>query len=240
MKKIITKSYEEMSAVAAAVIAEQIWKKPDSVLGLATGSTPIGMYDRLSTMVKTGELSFSAARAFNLDEYYPIKRDNPQSYYAFMNEQLFSNVDFVRERTHIPNGEASDPVLECAEYEILLNKYGPIDVQVLGCGLNGHIGFNEPEDSLDTLTHVTGLTQNTISANARFFDDISEVPDKALTMGMGAIFKARHILLLISGENKAPVVKKLLEGRVSSLCPVTLLQLHSNVTLIATEDTLAD
>lgn len=210
MKIIICKNHQEMSAKAAEIVKEQIVSKPDSVLGLATGSTPIEMYANLCQM----NLDFSAITTFNLDEYYPIKRDNDQSYYYFMNEHLYSKVNLKAENINIPNGESSNPDEECENYEKSIDKKGGIDLQVLGIGQNGHIGFNEPEEELFAFTHMTGLTESTINANAKFFESKDMVPTKALTMGVATIMKARKIILLASGKEKNAVIKKLLENKI--------------------------
>lgn len=232
LQKVVCKNYEELSQVGAFVMAEQIHAKADSVLGLATGGTPVGMYANLSAMHRTGNLDFSRVSTFNLDEYYPIKKDSRQSYDFFMWDNLFSHVNLKKENIHIPNGEADDPVAECAAYDAAIEQAGGIDLQLLGIGVNGHIGFNEPSDELTLATHVTGLTESTIEANARFFSNRAEVPHQALTMGIGPIMAARRILLLISGENKAPVVARLFSGQISPQLPASLLMLHPNVVVI--------
>ena len=232
MKKIICDSYEEMSAKAAEIVAEQIQRKPNSVLGFATGSTPIGTYENLCKMSKDGKVDFSEVITFNLDEYYPIPRDNSQSYYYFMQGNLFSRVDLLPENINIPNGECDDPIKECADYDEKLASLGGTDLQILGIGRNGHIGFNEPADKLPLATNVIDLTQDTIDANSRFFESAEDVPRQALTMGMGGIFSSKHILLLISGEGKAEITKELFSGSVSCKVPASLLNLHPNVTVI--------
>jgi len=236
MKKIICKDYEAMSVKAAEIIAEQIKVKPESVLGFATGSTPIGTYEALRKMNAEGSVDFSKVTTFNLDEYYPIKRDNEQSYYYFMYENLFSHVNVLPENVHIPNGETSDPVKECADYDNKLRGVGGTDLQILGIGRNGHIGFNEPAERLPLATNVVDLTEDTIEANARFFDRPEDVPRQALTMGMGEIFESGHVLLLINGEGKAAIVKELFSGAVSTKVPASLLNLHHNVTVIMDEE----
>ncbi len=232
MKIIVCESYAEISKKAANLFAAQIKIKPDSVLGLATGSTPLGMYDELVAMNKRGEIDFSEITTFNLDEYFPIRRSNSQSYHYFMNENLFSKVNINPENTNIPNGETDNPEEECMHYEEKLQASGGIDIQVLGIGQNGHIGFNEPDDVLNTATHLTALTENTIQANSRFFNDISEVPDSALTMGIGTIMKSKKIILLASGKAKHKAVAALLNTDINTAIPATMLKLHPDVTLI--------
>lgn len=232
MKVILCENYEEMSAKAANIFAAQLTLKPDSILGLATGSTPVGMYKKLIEMNKAGDIDFSAVKTFNLDEYYPIKRDNSQSYFTFMNENLFSHINIDMANTHVPNGETEDPEAECKAYEEKLTAAGGVDLQVLGIGENGHIAFNEPDDALFSYTHVTGLTESTIKANSRFFDSEKDVPTKALTMGMASIMSAKKIVLLANGANKKAAVKELLNDKITTSVPATLLKLHPDVVLI--------
>ncbi len=232
MRIIVCENYEEVSKQAAKIVAAQMTLKPDSILGLATGSTPIGLYNILAQMNKDGEIDFSKITTFNLDEYYPIKRTNSQSYYYFMNENLFSKVNIDLANTHIPNGETEDPALECEAYEKSIDESAGVDLQILGIGQNGHIGFNEPDENLCTVTHMTGLTQNTIDANARFFEKREDVPTKALTMGIHTILKSKKILLLASGEAKREAVSKLLNEDITTKNPATMLKVHSDVVLI--------
>ncbi|MCL2634616.1 MAG: glucosamine-6-phosphate deaminase [Oscillospiraceae bacterium] len=232
MKKIICETYEEMSAVAAFTIAVQVQVKADSVIGFATGSTPLGTYKKLRELYASKFVSFSAITAFNLDEYYPIKRDNPQSYYYFMWENLFRHVDIKPPQINIPDGSAVDPEMECADYDAKLMAAGGTDLQILGIGNNGHIGFNEPNEKLELMTNLVKLAPDTIEANSRFFDNISDVPAQAITMGMGGIFNSKHILLLINGEGKAEITKKIFDGTVTATVPASLLNLHPNVTVI--------
>ena len=234
MKTIITNSYEEASAAGAALFARQIWAKPDSVLGLATGGTPVGLYAHLAAMYRDGRLDFSRVRSFNLDEYYPIQKSNDQSYDYFMRQNLFNHVNIKPENIHIPNGEAADPDAECAAYEAAIAAAGGIDLQLLGIGLNGHLGFNEPEDALHAVTHLTDLTPSTVEANARFFGgDKSAVPTRALTMGIGTILSARKIVLVATGAAKAPILRDMFGGRITARNPSSLLALHPDVTVIA-------
>ena len=239
MKVIVCKDYEEMSAVAAKEVAANIAAKPDFVLGLPTGSTPVGMYKNLVAMNKAGEVDFSKVTTFNLDEYYQIEKEDEQSYHYFMYENLFSHINIDRANVHIPDGQSADTDKSCQAYEDAIKNAGGIDLQVLGAGVNGHIGFNEPEDALSLITHKTSLTKNTIEVNSRFFDDISKVPTHAVTMGIKTILDARKILILINGENKAPVIDAMMSGKITTACPASLLQLHKDVILITDEATMA-
>lgn len=236
MKLIVAKNYDEMSAEAAKIMADVIKNKPDCVLGLATGSTPVGMYACLVDMYNKGELDFSKVKSVNLDEYYPIVPEHDQSYRYFMNYNLFDKVNINKENTFVPDGTCADPAAFCKAYDERIDAMGGTDVQVLGIGRNGHIGFNEPDSELLYGTHLTDLTEDTIDANARFFASANDVPKQALTMGMGPIFKARKIILLANGVNKAEAIKQTLAGKVSTLCPSTLLTLHPDVTVICDED----
>ncbi|MCL1789173.1 MAG: glucosamine-6-phosphate deaminase [Oscillospiraceae bacterium] len=236
MKKIVCANYEEMSAVAAYAVASRIRLKPDSVVGFATGSTPVGTYKRLAEMCSDGFVDFSKITSFNLDEYYPIKRENDQSYIYFMKNNLFNHVNISAERINIPNGECSDPIKECADYDAKLEAIGGTDLQILGIGNNGHIAFVEPAENLPLSTSVVQLTGDTIAANARFFDKPEDVPKQALSMGLKGIFSAKQLLLLISGKGKAAITKKLFDGTLSTSVPASLLNLHPNVTVIVTSD----
>jgi len=234
MKKIVCENYEEMSRAAADAVAAQLALKPDSVLGFATGSTPLGLYAELAARCGAGEIDFSRARSFNLDEYYPMKNDHPQSYNYYMRENLFSKINISA--TRLPNGETDDPAGECANYDAGIEAAGGIDLQILGIGLNGHIGFNEPADSYSMSTYMVDLTESTIEANSRFFGDGETQPVSALTMGFGAIFGAKSIILMISGASKAEIAKKLFEGRIYTDVPACLLLLHPNVTVLMDKD----
>ena len=230
MNKVICDNYEDMSRAAADIIAEQIGKKPDSVLGLATGSTPIGLYEELARRFEAGLIDFSRARSFNLDEYYPIVKDHPQSYNSFMRENLFSKVNFAS--TRLLDGETGDPADQCAKYDAEIEAAGGIDLQLLGIGVNGHIGFNEPTQSYSIPSFLVELTKSTLDANSRFFAAGEVQPTAALTMGFGAIFGAKRILLLISGESKAAIAKRLFEGKIHTDVPASLLLLHPDATVI--------
>ncbi len=230
---IKTEDYNEMSRKAANIIAAQVISKPNCVLGLATGSTPIGTYKRLVEMYEAGDLDFSGVKTANLDEYKGLTRDNDQSYYYFMHDNLFNHVNIDPENTNIPDGTKEDAEKECAAYEELIKELGGVDLQLLGLGHNGHIGFNEPADDFPVATHCVDLQESTIEANKRFFASIDDVPRKAYTMGIGTIMNADKILILVSGEDKADIVAKAFFGPVTPQVPASVLQLHKNVTLIA-------
>lgn len=232
MRTIICKNYDDMSIQGAKLVYSQLIMKPDCVLGLATGSTPVGMYERLVEMYNEGELDFSQVTTFNLDEYYPISPDNDQSYRYFMNEHLFNHVNIDMDKTHVPNGMSDDVVADCAEYDRNIEEHGGIDLQVLGIGQNGHIGFNEPDVNLNTGTHLTALTQSTIDANARFFKSKDDVPKHAITMGIASILKSRKIILLASGVNKHNAITELLTDSINTESPATMLKVHPDVVLI--------
>lgn len=236
MRVIVVKNYEELSDKAAEIIAAQMTLKPNSILGLATGSTPIGTYQRLIDMNKAGKIDFSNIKTFNLDEYYPIKPDNDQSYRYFMNKNLFDHVNIDKNNTRVPNGVAEDPVKEGKEYDEAIDAAGGIDLQILGIGRNGHIGFNEPDDNLIAGTHRTLLTEDTIEANSRLFNSIDEVPTQAITMGMVSILKSKMIVLLANGKNKHEAVKKLLDDTITTSNPATFLKTHPNVVIICDEE----
>lgn len=239
MKLILCDSYEEMSTVAARIVASQMILKPDSVLGLATGSTPVGMYHKLGEMNKNGEIDFSEAVSFNLDEYYKISPDNDQSYHYFMEEQLFSRINIKPENTHILDGLAEDPEAECEAFEALIDQYGGIDLQILGIGRNGHIGFNEPDDALITGTHLTSLTDSTIEANSIYFENIDDMPRYALTMGIGSIFKAKKIILMANGKAKHDAISQLMNDKITTSLPASLLKVHPDVILICDKEAYA-
>jgi len=236
MRVIVCDTYEEMSKEAAKIMAAQVHLKPNCVLGLATGSTPVGAYNELADMYKKGEIDFKDVTTFNLDEYYPIEKDNDQSYYYFMHDNLFNKINIPEERIHILNGKAQDPEKECKDYDMHIEEHGGIDLQLLGIGRNGHIAFNEPDENLVSGTHVTGLTDDTIDANARFFADIKDVPTKALTMGMASIMKSKTILILINGKGKHVALSKMLSGEISTSCPATMLNMHNDVIVICDKE----
>ena len=232
VKIFYSKTKEEAGEKAAKSLAAVINAKPDAVLGLATGSTPEGTYKELIRLYENGLIDFSEIKTYNLDEYYPIKPDNDQSYRYFMDHHLFNHVNIKKENVHIPSGEMKNPAVECKEYDEMVEKDGGIDLQLLGIGQNGHIGFNEPADTLEVATHVTDLTENTIKANARFFASVEDVPTKALTMGIGTILSAKKIIILANGAAKAEAVSKMLRGKLDTSCPASMLNLHPDVTVI--------
>ena len=240
MYLIVCENYDEMSKRAAELIAAQINENPESVLGLATGSTAEGVYKYLSDMNRDGKADFKKVTTFNLDEYYPLSCENEQSYHYFMNKHLFSHVNIDMKKTHIPDGAAADPQKECREYEEKIAEAGGIDLQLLGIGRNGHIGFNEPDNNLYTYTHLTKLTENTIEANSRFFENESDVPKHALTMGIGTILKAKKILLLASGKSKHNIINKLLNGEITTELPASMLKVHPDVTIICDKDAFSE
>ena len=236
MKILKFATYEEMSAAAADILAKQINIKNDSVLGLATGSTPVGMYKKLVEMNKSGLVDFSKIKTVNLDEYYPIDPANKQSYRYFMDDNLFNHVNIDKANTYVPDGAAEDADLACENHEKIIKSLGGIDVQILGIGQNGHIGFNEPGENLYAYTHLARLTESTIEANARFFAADEEVPRAALTMGMASILKARKIVLIATGAAKHRAVKALVDEGISTDVPATLLKVHPGVTVICDKD----
>lgn len=225
--------YDAVSRMAADLIASQITEKPDCVLGLATGSTPVGAYALLAERQRRGELSFASVRSVNLDEYCGLAPEHVQSYRYFMRKHLFSLVDIRPENTHVPDGLASDPGAECARYDRLIDDLGGIDLQLLGLGHNGHIGFNEPGPAFIPETHPVDLTESTVNANARLFASKDEVPRRALTMGIRAIMQARRVVVIVSGEDKAEAVKKAFAGPVVPCVPASILQLHRDAVLVA-------
>lgn len=234
MQVIICDNYEEMSREGAKIIASQVIIKPNSVLGLATGSTPVGLYQNLIKMYQNKEIDFSNVTSFNLDEYYPISPDNDQSYHYFMEENLFKSVNI--KESFVPDGSGSDIEKVCEDYEEKIKAYGGIDLQLLGIGQNGHIGFNEPDEFLIPNTHCTDLTEDTIKANSRFFESIDQVPTKAITMGMATILNSKKILILANGKNKHNAVKALLDDKITTNVPATMLKVHPDVVLIVDKD----
>lgn len=236
MKFISVKTYEELSARAADIIAAQIILKNNCVLGLATGSSPVGTYKKLIEKVQNGEISFKDVTSVNLDEYAGLDGTHDQSYRYFMNDNLFNHVDIDKAKTYVPNGCAVDLVKEGEEYDALIKSLGGIDLQLLGIGLDGHIGFNEPEAVFTAATHPVVLDPSTIEANARFFASKDDVPTSAITMGMMSIMQARKILLVANGAKKLEVIKKAMEGPVDPMMPASILQLHPDVTIIYSEN----
>ncbi|HMA59697.1 MAG TPA: glucosamine-6-phosphate deaminase [Halanaerobiales bacterium] len=232
MRVLIEKDYNEMSKKAAYLVKKQINDKPDSVLGLPTGSTPLKMYKVLIEMYRRGEVDFSEVTTFNLDEYYGLPFDHSQSYHYYMWNNFFDHINIKDENVHILDGMTENIDQERIEYETKIKNAGGINLQVLGIGPNGHIGFNEPSETLNDKTHLVTLTEETRESNSRFFDSKDEVPKKALTMGISTILKADKILIMASGEGKASAIKKTLSGQINTCTPSTLLQTHSNVTVV--------
>ena len=235
MKLIVTKNYEELSKVAADEFAKVIIEKPEAVLGLATGGSPVGMYKELIVKCENNELDFSKCTSINLDEYIGLNPEHEQSYRNFMNTNLFNHINIDKAKTFVPNGLAENLEEECKNYDKKIEELGGIDVQLLGIGNNGHIASNEPGEELSAGTHIISLTESTIEANARFFDSIDEVPRKALTMGLGGIMKAKKIILIASGEGKAEAIKGLFSGKITTDNPATMLQMHRDVVVIIDE-----
>ena len=235
MRIIITKNYEELSKVAANEMAETIKNNPKAILGLATGGSPIGMYKELIRMNKEGEIDFSTITTVNLDEYVGLSGEHTQSYRYFMNDNLFNHINIDKKNTYVPNGLAENIEEECKNYDAKIADLGGTDVQLLGIGNNGHIAFNEPDQELVAGTHLTGLTEDTIKANARFFDSIDEVPKTALTMGLGGIMKSKKIIVIASGEGKAEAVKAMVNGKISTNMPASMLQMHRDLVVIIDE-----
>ena len=232
MKIIKTADYNEMSRKAANLIGAQVIMKPNCILGLATGSSPIGTYKELIKRCEEGDLDFSQVKSVNLDECKGLPRDNDQSYYYFMNHNLFDHINIDKANTHVPNGMEPDAEKECANYEELIKSLGGVDLQLLGLGHNGHIGFNEPAEEFDKVTHCVDLQESTIEANKRFFESADDVPRQAYTMGIGTIMSAKKIVVVVSGEDKADIVKRAFSGPVTPSVPASILQMHPDVTVI--------
>lgn len=231
--------YKDMSRKAANIISAQVIMKPNCVLGLATGSTPIGTYQQLIEWYKKGDLDFSDVTTVNLDEYKGLPRTNDQSYYYFMHQNLFDQVNINPENTHLPNGMEPNSEKECARYESLIHSLGGVDLQLLGLGHNGHIGFNEPGEAFEKETHCVDLQERTIEANKRFFASADDVPKQAYTMGIKTIMQAKKILVIVSGEDKADIVAKAFFGPVTPAVPASILQMHNDVTLVGDEAALS-
>lgn len=234
MEFIKVESYDKLSELAAEIIKNQIKEKAESVLGLATGSSPIGTYEKLIEAYKNGEIDFSKAVSVNLDEYIGLDGENDQSYRYFMNKHLFSQINMSK--TYVPNGVGEDMKVVCEEYDKLIESLGGIDLQLLGIGLDGHIGFNEPDDFFEKGTHVVTLDESTIKANSRFFNSIDDVPTSAVTMGMLPIMQAKKVLLIANGKNKEDILNKAFYGKITPMVPASILQLHKNVTVIYSEN----
>ncbi len=239
MKICQTETYEAMSFQTARLIAETVAEKPDCVLGLATGTTPVGAYRLLSEWCREGKLSFARVRTVNLDEYLGLSEEDPHSYHFFMQEHLFRYIDARPENLHLPCGTAADPEAACRSYEDLIASLGGIDLQLLGIGRNGHIGFNEPGVSFDSGTHIADLTESTRAANARLFEHPSDPPSRAITMGIRTILSAKRILLAASGPEKAEALERAFTGPVTEQVPASVLQRHPDVVLIADREALS-
>ncbi|MGX8709352.1 glucosamine-6-phosphate deaminase [Clostridium sp. KNHs216] len=239
MKIISAPDYQSMSRKAANIISAQVILFPNSVLGLATGSTPLGVYKQLIEWYKKDDIDFSKVHSVNLDEYCGLSGEHEQSYRYYMNANFFSQVNLPIENTNVPNGLAKDIDAECKRYDNVITSLGGIDLQLLGIGHTGHIGFNEPDDDFDKTTHCVKLKQKTIDANARFFENASEVPQRALTMGIKAIMQAKKILLVANGSSKAEILCRSLFGPITPEVPASILQLHNDLTVVADEEALA-
>ena len=238
MKIIQAKDYSGMSRKAANILSAQIILFPNSVIGLATGSTPLGVYRQLVKWYRKDDLDFSKVRTVNLDEYFGLSPDHEQSYRYYMNQNLFKDVNISMANTHMPNGMALDFESECVHYDQLITDLGGIDLQLLGIGHNGHIGFNEPDAAFDKTTHRVLLNQRTIEANKRFFKSGADVPQYALTMGIKAIMQAKKILLAVSGADKAEILRRAMMGPITPSVPASIIQLHPDVTIVADEAAL--
>lgn len=239
MKIYRARDYKDMSRKAANIISAQIIMKPNCVLGLATGSTPVGTYEQLVEWYHKGDLDFSEVTTVNLDEYKGLTRENDQSYYYFMNEHLFRHVNIDTNRTYLPDGTNLDSEGECARYNQIIHDLGGVDLQLLGLGHNGHIGFNEPNNAFEKETHCVDLAPSTIEANKRFFASAEDVPKQAYTMGIKTIMQARKILVAVSGADKADIVKRAFFGPVTPEVPASILQMHNDVILVGDEAALS-
>lgn len=236
MRVQIASSFQEMSKIGAEIVAGVIRSKQNAVLGFATGSTPVGLYKELIRMHKEEGLSFAKVVTFNLDEYVGLPKNHDQSYNHFMWDNLFKHIDVNPSNVHIPDGKAADIDDFCLWYEDRMAEFGGIDIQILGIGSNGHIAFNEPGSSLGSRTRRTGLTENTIKDNARFFKSMNEVPKEAITMGIGTILEAHELILVANGKNKAQAIKDTIEGPITAMIPATAVQLHPNTTIVVDKD----
>jgi len=240
VKVIEAKDYQDMSKLAADYIIRKVSHSPKIKLGLATGGTPLGIYANLIADHQKNGTSYQGVTTFNLDEYIGLSGTDPNSYRYYMNHNLFDHIDVQKQNTFVPRGNADDIEKECIDYEKLIKNHGGIDLQILGIGSNGHIGFNEPGTSFDTETHVVQLTASTRQANARYFNSLEEVPTKAITMGIASIMRSKEILLLISGEKKTEALNRLLSGNVDENFPASVLKRHPYVTIIADKAAIAD
>lgn len=240
MRVYCAKDYYHASRVAANIISAQVIMKPDCVLGLATGSTPIGTYDQLIRWYEKGDLDFSEVHSINLDEYKGLAPENEQSYRYFMNTHLFNSINIDKNNTFVPDGTETDSEKACKDYDRIIRSHGGIDLQILGLGHNGHIGFNEPGSAFGKETHCVKLTESTISANARFFASMDDVPKEAYTMGIKSIMQAKKIVVIVSGESKKDIVKRAFLGPITPEVPASVLQLHNDVILVGDEAALAE
>lgn len=236
MEVIVKKNYEEMSKAAATLFAAEIMENPKTILGLATGSTPVGMYQELIRMYESGDLDFSKVTTFNLDEYVGLAPEHEQSYHYFMNDKLFDHVNINKANVHVPDGVGVEAGEAGKAYEELMERTGQVQIQLLGLGCNGHIGFNEPAEEFTKATGEIDLTDSTIEANKRFFEKKEDVPKKAVSMGIGTIMKAKKIVLLVNGEKKAKILKEVVDGPVTPQVPGSILQFHPHVTVICDEE----
>lgn len=239
MRVIQAEDYYMMSRIAANIISAQVIMKPDCVLGLATGSTPIGTYEQLIRWYNKGDLDFSEVSTINLDEYRGLPPENEQSYRYFMNSHFFDYINIKKENTHIPDGMDPDIEKACSDYNNIIRQHGGVDLQLLGLGNNGHIGFNEPDEAFEKETHCVKLAESTVQANSRFFDTIDEVPKEAYTVGIKAIMQAKKIVVIVNGKKKADIVKKAFFGPVTPKVPASVLQLHNDVTLVGDREALS-
>lgn len=236
MRIIVVDNYEEMSKKAANMVASQVILKPNSVLGLATGDTPVGMYEEIISLYKNEEVDFSKVKTFNLDEYYGLSKENPQSYYYYMMNHLFNHVNIDENNINIPNGMVDNIESECKNYDKRIVEVGGIDLQVLGIGVNGHIGFNEPDISFESETHLVNLDEKTIESNSRFFNSKEEVPTKAISMGIKTIMHSKKIILLACGNSKADAIFETINGKINPNMPASILQLHRDVVVIVDKE----
>lgn len=236
MEFITVENYRKMCRKAANIISAVVINKDDAVLGLATGSTPIGVYEQLIEWFKKGDLDFKNVKSVNLDEYVGLSGEHPQSYRYFMQHQLFNHINIQQQNTYVPNGCAKDLNAECARYDSIIQQFGKLDIQLLGIGLDGHIGFNEPDDCFYKNTHAVDLHESTIAANSRFFENLSEVPRQAITVGMVSIMQAKKILLIANGPAKSEVLKQALNGPITPKLPASILQLHPDLTVVYSEE----
>jgi len=236
MNVLIYDNEEQIGIAAGNYMCGQVLAKPDSVLGLATGSTPLKPYDHMIKLYKNGAVDFSKVKTFNLDEYCSLDINDPNSYHSFMYQNLFNHINIQKENIHFLNGNAENLELECKEYEKRIKDAGGIDIQLLGIGSNGHIAFNEPASSFQRWSHVVALKESTIKDNSRFFKSVKDVPTHAITMGIGSIMQAKRILIIAIGKNKANAIKQLIDGNVTPQCPASVLQFHTDVTLMLDRD----